>query len=162
MTSTPHPTKGFPSISIDNNIARSINNMTSLVGEKMTDTADRIRDRAAPDPERESKAANPARLLASRLSRIGGYLRDFDYAQALRSLEEAVAENPRKTVALSLGTGFVLGATLGRGTLLRFAVPTIITPLVKRGWSDATAPDELAGPIDIDEVANAAAQVHLH
>lgn len=141
---------------------RRVDDFTTIVGTRFTQTADRLRERTAVRDDAEVTDPRPMARIADSLSSIGGYLRDFEYDEATGAIDALIARHPRKTVALSVGTGFVLGATLGRASLLRFAVPTIITPFVQRSWSEMTSADELSEPIDIDEVAHAAAQVHLH
>jgi len=135
-------------VTITNTLKTGIDNATTRLGTRLEDAARKLRD-SGPMLDRGAAADDETRVdhqrvnerAARGLSSLGSYLREAEFDQLAEDLTGLVKTHPGRAVALAAAAGFVVGATLGRATLLRFAVPTFVVPALTSLW------DTLASPV---------------
>ncbi|HNP71283.1 MAG TPA: hypothetical protein PLO33_06565 [Kouleothrix sp.] len=83
---------------------------TTTVGEKMTDVAQTIRDKAPAT----GTVANVADTAADTLERAGSYLQQQDLADMRADLEGIIRRHPIESLLVGLGVGYLLARSTRR------------------------------------------------
>jgi len=83
---------------------------TTTVGEKMTDVAQTIRDKAPTT----GPVANVADTAADTLQRAGTYLQQQDLADMRADLEGIIRRHPMESMLVGLGVGYLLARSMRR------------------------------------------------
>jgi ElaB/YqjD/DUF883 family membrane-anchored ribosome-binding protein len=83
---------------------------TTIVGEKMTDVAQTIREKAP----MSGPMANAADTAASTLERAGTYLQQQDLADMRADLEDIIRRHPIESLLVGLGVGYLLARSTRR------------------------------------------------
>jgi len=83
---------------------------TTTVGEKMSDVAQTIREKAP----MSGPMANAADTAANTLERAGSYLQQQDLADMRADLEDLIRRHPIESLLVGLGVGYLLARSMRR------------------------------------------------
>jgi ElaB/YqjD/DUF883 family membrane-anchored ribosome-binding protein len=95
---------------VGNQVADKADAATTTVGEKMTDVAQAIRQRAPVS----GPVADAADTAADTLQRAGTYLQEQDLADMRADLEGIIRRHPIESLLIGLGVGYLLARSMRR------------------------------------------------